>query len=124
MANVLIAEDEAELARTLADVLRAAGHTVRTASGGGQALLLAREFAADLLISDWALGDPPDGLELVERMRAARPALRVILMTGSPSPGLRAWAESNPGAGLLEKPFSLSDFRALLTQVLGVTGPA
>jgi DNA-binding response OmpR family regulator len=124
VANVLIAEDEAELAGTLADVLRAAGHTVRTAPGGSQALQLARQFAPDLLISDWALGDPPDGLGLVERMRAARPALRVILMTGYPSPGLRAWAESNPGAGLLEKPFSLSDFRALVTRVLGVTGPA
>ena len=82
MANVLIAEDEAELAGTLAEVLRAAGHVVHTAAGADQALLLAGRFAPDLLISDWALGALPDGLGLVERMRAVRPALRVILMTG------------------------------------------
>jgi DNA-binding response OmpR family regulator len=124
VANVLIAEDEPELAATLAEVLRGAGHTVRTAPGGSQALLLARDFAPDLLISDWTLGDPLDGLDLVERMREARPALRVILMTGYPSPRLRAWVEASSGAGLLEKPFSLADFRALLTRVLTVTEPA
>jgi len=124
VANVLIAEDEAELARTLAEVLRAAGHTVRTAPGGSQALALARQLAPELLISDQDLSDPPNGLALYEQMSAARPGLRVILMTGYASPSLRAWAESHAGAGLLEKPFSLSDFRALVARVSGVTGPA
>lgn len=124
MANVLIAEDETELAVTLAEVLRAAGHQVRTAPGGAEALALARELAPDLLISDWALGSPPDGLELIAQMRALRPGLRAILVTGYPSARLRTWAETDPSLGMLEKPFSLADFRALVARVLAVTRPA
>jgi len=118
LANVLIAEDEAELAGPLADVMRREGHNVRTAPGGGSALLLLRNFEPDLLISDWALATPPDGLELVELMRAERPKLLVILMTGYPSLRLRTWAESDARAGLLEKPFSLAEFRALVAHLL------
>jgi len=124
VANVLIAEDETELAETLAEVLRAAGHVVRIAANGDDALHLASDFSADLVISDWALGNAPDGLALIDRLRAARPALRGILMTGYPSARLRAWAEADEALGLLEKPFSLSDFRALVARVLGVTRPA
>ena len=119
MAHVLIVEDEAELAGTLAQVLRSAGHEVRTAPGGSQALLLSRHFAPDLLISDWSLGSPPDGIELIDQLRAHHPNLRAILMSGYPSASLRAWSDSNPESGLLEKPFSLSDFRTLVTRVLG-----
>lgn len=124
MANVLIAEDEAELAVTLADVLRGGGHEVRTAAGGAEALALARELAPDLLISDWALGSPPDGLELIEQMRALLPGLRAILVTGYPSARLRSWGEADPRLGMLEKPFSLADFRALVARVLAVKSPA
>jgi DNA-binding NtrC family response regulator len=124
VAHVLIAEDEAELGGTLAEVLRAAGHTVRTAPGGAEALELARELAPDLLISDWALGSAPDGLQLIEQIRALRPGLRAILVTGYPSARLRSLAETDPTLGMLEKPFSLADFRALVARVLAVKTPA
>lgn len=118
MANVLIADDEAHLADTLAEVLRGAGHEVRIAAGGTQALSLAGERSPDLLISDWALGGPPDGIDLIEQMRVTRPRMRAILMTGYPSARLRAWAENDPALGMLEKPFSLAEFRALVARML------
>ena len=119
MAGVLIVEDEPALRGTLEEVLRGAGHTVETASGGAEALGLLPRFAPDLLISDWALGTPPDGLELIDQMRMRRPGLKVILMTAYSSPSLKAWADANPTWGVLEKPFSLSDFRALVARTLG-----
>lgn len=121
MARVLIAEDEAELAQTLADVLRGAGHEVRTTANGDEALALARELCPELVISDWMLGTWTDGVTLIDSLRAARPGLAAILMTGYPSAQLRAWADPKQGLGFLEKPFSLSDFRALVDQVLGFT---
>jgi DNA-binding NtrC family response regulator len=124
VANVLIAEDESELAETLAEVLRAAGHVVRVAATAHDALRVASGFAPDLVISDWALGDSPDGLTLIDRLRAARPTLRGILMTGYPSARLRSWADADEAVGLLEKPFSLSDFRASVARVLGLKSPA
>jgi len=119
VADVLIVEDESALRSTLEEVLRGAGHTVETASGGAEALALSRSFAPELLISDWALGTPPDGLELIEQMRLQHPRLRVILMTAYSSTSLKAWADANPSCGVLEKPFSLSDFRALVARILG-----
>ena len=75
------------------------------------------------MISDWALGGSQDGVALVERLRADRPGLRAIVMTGYP-PALRSWVEADQSLGVLEKPFSLSDFRALVARVLGVTSRA
>ncbi len=124
MASVLIAEDERQLADTLAEVLRGAGHAVRIAEGGSQALSLASEFPPDLLISDWALGGTPDGMELIVRLRVTRPGLRAILMTGYPSARLRAFAGADPALGMLEKPFSLAELRAVLARVLAVKAPA
>lgn len=124
MANVLIADDEAQLAETLAEVLRGAGHDVRIAAGGSQALQLAREFSPELLISDWALGSRPDGTDLIAQLRATRPGLRAILMTGYPSARLRAFAGADPALGMLQKPFSLAEFRALVARVLALKSPA
>ena len=121
MARVLIAEDEAELAQTLAGVLRGAGHDVRTTANGEEALELAAEQCPDLVISDWMLGSWTDGISLIEALRGKTPRLAAILMTGYPTARLRAWADPKKGLGFLEKPFSLSDFRALVEQVLGFT---
>ena len=124
MARVLIAEDESELAETLAGVLRGAAHDVRTTCDGDEALAIARDWCPDLVISDWMLGSLTDGISLIEGLRASAPGLSAILMTGYPSPRLRAWANPQKGLGFLEKPFSLSAFRALVEEVLVFRGPA
>lgn len=124
MARVLIAEDEAELAETLAGVLRRAAHDVRTTGNGDEALEIARDWGPDLVISDWMLGSWTDGIHLIEGLRAGAPRTAAILMTGYPSARLRAWADPKKGLGFLEKPFSLSAFRALVEEVLVFRGPA
>jgi DNA-binding NtrC family response regulator len=124
VANVLIADDEAHLAETLAEVLRGAGHEVRVAPSGAEALSLAREFHPDLLISDWVLGSPPNGMDLIEQMRVTRAGMRAILMTGYPSARLRTWAGADPRLAVLEKPFSLAELRGLVARVLAVKSPA
>lgn len=118
MARVLIAEDEAGLAETLAAVLRGAAHEVRTAGNGDEALAIARDWFPDLVIADWMLGSWTDGVRLIEDLRGAAPGLSAILMTAYPSAQLRAWADPARGLGFLEKPFSLAAFRALVEQVL------
>jgi two-component system response regulator FlrC len=119
VAFVLVAEDETELAATLASVLRGAGHEVTTTANGDEALRLARGRAPDLLISDWALEGSIDGIALIEAVRAGQPQVRAILMTGYPSARLRSWAAAGGCAGLLEKPFPLAELRALVTRTLG-----
>src|SRR5215831_1981737 len=100
MARVLVAEDEAELAQTLIDVLESAGHEACCATSGAAARELADRFAPDLVISDWALAGPSDGLALIEALRAERPCVRAILMTGYPSARLRERAAEDAALAL------------------------
>jgi CheY-like chemotaxis protein len=114
--RVLIAEDEALVAMSLHDLLDADGHEVELAFDGAAALAAARRLgtALDVLVTD--LNMPHlNGEALIRTLRAERPALPVVVVTGSPPHG--GAAELREGCGgdgslvLLHKPV---DYRALL----------
>jgi DNA-binding NtrC family response regulator len=79
--RILVAEDEAPLARVYARVLVADGFEVHTASDGAQALswLLASPY--DVLVSDVCM-PRMTGLELLRQVRLSLPELPVVLLTG------------------------------------------
>jgi len=52
MADLLIVDDEPDLAEVLAAILAAAGHTVRTARDGREGLRLVSERQPDLVLLD------------------------------------------------------------------------
>nr|WP_255574792.1 response regulator [Caldovatus aquaticus] len=78
---VLLAEDEALLAGLLGDLLAAEGFEVVLAADGLEALERAGRRHVDVLLTDL---DMPrlGGRELIRRLRAGRPALPVVVMTG------------------------------------------
>jgi len=67
--RVLIADDIADSAESLALGIGTAGHEVRTVSNGQEALDAARDFRPDLAILDIGMPDM-DGYELARRLRA------------------------------------------------------
>ncbi len=81
--DVLIAEDNADAASSLARVLGAAGHTVRVALDGGAAVEAALADPPDVALLD--IGLPGyDGWEVARAMRCAlrgRPCL-IVAVTG------------------------------------------
>jgi CheY-like chemotaxis protein len=86
--TILLAEDEPLLAMALADGLEMEGHRVALAADGAAALAEARRLGDGLgaLVTD--LGMPRlGGADLIRALRAARPALPVVVVTGSPPPG-------------------------------------
>jgi CheY-like chemotaxis protein len=96
--------DDSELARNLiGDVLTKAGHAVRTASGGGQALDLLGEGAYDLLVTDWVMPGMM-GEELVRKVRERHPKLPVVIITSYYDSELLT-KEEVPGDGVVKKPF-------------------
>lgn len=108
MARILLAEDEAALARGLARYLEGEGHTVRTAKTGKEAIrMLAGDV--DLVITDINMPDM-DGVELIVQVTREHPALPVIAMSGG---GMFAKEMLLDTAGklgavvTLEKPFDL-----------------
>lgn len=80
--SVVIVDDDADVAKALARVVRALGHSTRVASNGADALAMLRAERADLLLSDI---DMPrmDGVALVAAARAEALAPVRILLTAN-----------------------------------------
>src|ERR1700730_8120278 len=68
-ADILVVDDDSNLLRMLQRSLVFAGHTVRVAEDGVNALRLALEQEPDLVVLDVMLPEPVDGLEVARRLR-------------------------------------------------------
>lgn len=130
--RVLLAEDEALIALSLADLLEAEGHEVAVAPDGADALDAARRLgdALGVLVTD--LNMPRvGGEELIRALRAERPRLPVVVVTGSaPFGGVEALRRGAGGDGpllLLHKPPCHAELAAALRRALAAAdaaGPA
>jgi EAL domain-containing protein (putative c-di-GMP-specific phosphodiesterase class I)/CheY-like chemotaxis protein len=112
-ASILVIDDEAPLREIIARALQRAGFQALTAENGGEGLTIVASQHVDLVVCDIALPDI-SGLELVSalRVRAGRPTLPVILITGSGGHdsvlrGLAAGADD-----FLQKPVRLEELVA------------
>ena len=106
--TILLVEDEALVLPMMEALLRRAGYTVLSAMSGVAALAVWKEHGPriDLLLSDLVMPGGLSGLQLAERLRAQRPGLRVIFMSGY-SPDLRGGLPGiEEGINFLQKPFS------------------
>ncbi|MCK6445286.1 MAG: MASE1 domain-containing protein [Planctomycetes bacterium] len=104
-ARILVAEDEDVVREIVVASLQLAGHTVLAAEGGEQALRVARatDEPIDLLLSDMVMPGM-GGRQLAERLRADRPGLRVVFMSGYSAD--REPAENGAPIEHLQKPFT------------------
>jgi CheY-like chemotaxis protein len=79
---VLIVEDEVEVRELAALFMKSAGYTVITAKDGRDALATIRSHQAiDVLITDVVMPNVR-GPELAKQLKALRPSLRIIYMSG------------------------------------------
>ncbi len=86
-ASILVIDDDPDLLELLDELLRAAGHAVATARDEAEAMASLAAQTPDLIISDFRLMGPRDGLELVVDLRAALlethgRTVPVIMLTG------------------------------------------
>jgi CheY-like chemotaxis protein len=83
--RVLIVDDNQHMRTIVGAILKSAGITsIREAGNGAQALMLLKDFPADLAIVDLQMA-PMDGLEFTRQLRkssALKPDLPIIMMTG------------------------------------------
>lgn len=105
--TVLIVEDEDEVRAFARDVLVMGGYAVLEAPSAARALDVgeAHSAAIDLLITDVVMPGMT-GPELARRLRARRPALRVLCMSGYPESEDRRVGGEKGWTAWLEKPFS------------------
>jgi two-component system, cell cycle sensor histidine kinase and response regulator CckA len=120
-ALVLLVEDSDELRRMIQDFLAARGYEVIACGSAEVALKWARTLtrSLDLVICDFILPDLPGDM-LVEQLREQRPETKVIFMSGQQG-AVDAILPPPPGFApvCLEKPFSLHQLAAAVTETLG-----
>ena len=80
-AKLLVVDDDSLIRRSLAEMLRGEGYAVSEASTGAEALRVFAQVAPDLVITDFNMPEV-DGLQLLRELRARKPELPVILVTG------------------------------------------
>ena len=104
-ARVLVVDDDPVVASSFDRVLSGKGYAVITARDGPEALeKLARENY-DAVFTDIRMPGM-DGLEVAARIKATRPWLPVVIVTGYGSPASEARAKEIGVAGFLNKPLS------------------
>lgn len=113
--TILVVDDHAQLLRLIGTVLRKAGYAFVTAESADEAIAISRGAGKlDLLITDMSMPGM-GGEELAEAICAARPELRVILISGFIQEAVR----SRPGWMFLQKPFNSEVLLDAVRQVLG-----
>jgi CheY-like chemotaxis protein len=116
--TLLVVDDDHEVRKLAAEILRQEGYNVLQAESAAEALRVAASTAAiHLLITDFAMPEI-DGLELTQRFRAVHPKTPVLMVSGS-LPLLRDRTDEElHRVELLAKPFAFSELlhkvRALL----------
>jgi DNA-binding response OmpR family regulator len=120
--RILLVDDEQAITDNLAPFLERAGFAISAAAEGQAALHLVDEFEPDLIVLD-VLMPPPDGREVLRRLRQAGNWTPVILLTQVGSPTERAVALDEGADDYLNKPFEPYELAARIKAVLRRSRP-
>jgi DNA-binding NtrC family response regulator len=107
-ATVLIVDDERNIQVTLARALTLEGYVAETAGGGSEALEKIAALPVDVVVMDVKMPDL-DGLTVLQRARAARPDLPIVIMSGHGSIETVRQAFKLGAFDYLEKPITERD---------------
>jgi PAS domain S-box-containing protein len=120
--RVLLVEDELAARRALEELLRDEGHTVLSAGNGIDAERIWRETRdpIDVVVTDTVM-PRMSGPELVRRLRASHPFVKVIFMSGH-APETVHQHGGAAGTTFLQKPFEVDDLLAKVRALLAEGG--
>ena len=105
---VLVVDDEAPIRQVARRILETVGYRVIEASNGFEALALLEEGTPlDLLMADLQMPEI-NGEEMARRIRAARPDLNVLYVTGFVDTLFEKRSTLWEGEAFLEKPFTVT----------------
>jgi two-component system cell cycle sensor histidine kinase/response regulator CckA len=121
--TILLVEDEEAVRSFAARALRMRGYNVLEASGGEEALEIVKNDAdtIDLIITDVVMPNM-DGPTMVRHVKALKPDLAVIFMSGYAEEAFRRSDQSSEDIHFLPKPFGLKQLAAKVKEVLAGAG--
>ena len=121
--TILLVEDEYQVRRLIERALRQQGYNLITATNGAEAIQTALHYAGDvhLLLTDVVMPEL-GGRECAMAIRATRPDIRVIYMSGYSEELVRLQGELTESAAFIAKPFAPDELRRIVREVLDAVG--
>ncbi|MEW6284601.1 MAG: response regulator [Chloroflexota bacterium] len=118
---VLIVDDQRDIVRLLHSTLQTLGHQMEIvdAPSGEEALLVAARRKVDLLVADYLLPGI-SGVELMRKVKARNPEMRVIFITGMTDRKSRDEMLNAGALAIFDKPIPLADFLDAVERGLGL----
>src|SRR5215469_16659727 len=123
MAKILVIDDDPLVRSTVARVLRHRGYEALLAEDGQKGLKLFQSEAPDLVITDIIMPER-EGIETIREMRAARPEVKIIAISGGGrlrNLDLLAMAGKLGADEIVAKPFDAAELVAPVLRCLGAT---
>jgi signal transduction histidine kinase/CheY-like chemotaxis protein len=121
--HILLVEDDPSVRRLSREILVRLGYSVTEAASGRAGLALGSDDTRhfDLALCDVILGDM-SGPAVYEALRALRPAVRVLYMSGYADEAIVRTGVLNEGQPFLQKPFTPRDLAVKIRDVLDRRG--
>jgi len=115
-ANILVVDDEAQIARVLKTTLSSRGYAIRTASDGDDALQVMKSWTPDLVITDLRMPNM-NGVELCRHLRA-KSAIPIIVLSVRNEERTKVEALDAGADDYVTKPFSVDELLARVRAAL------
>jgi nitrogen regulation protein NR(I) len=115
VSRVLVVDDEANLRKVLAAMLRKDGYEVTVAEDGEQALAEFEKNGADVIVSDLVM-PRLGGMDILTKVKAARPDVPVIIITAHGTVDSAVEAIKAGAFDYITKPFEHSEIRAVVAK--------
>jgi PAS domain S-box-containing protein len=117
--TVLIVDDEPSVRMLVTEVLAELGYTAIEAADGASALQVLRsDTRVDLLVTDVGLPGGMNGRQLADFGRTARPALKILFITGYAEKAAIGVGGLDKGMAILTKPFAMDGLAGRIKELL------
>jgi PAS domain S-box-containing protein len=122
--TVLLVEDDNGLRAVACRVMRKYGYQVIEARNGQEALDICgrHDGRIDIVVTDMVMPEM-SGAELVQRMEACNPQIRVLFMSGYTRDVVARESIMREGSGFIEKPFTPDDLAMKVREVIEARQP-
>jgi two-component system nitrogen regulation response regulator NtrX len=117
--EILIVDDEADIRLAVGGILQDEGYSTREAASGEQALEQVKARAPSAVILDiWLEGSRLDGLQVLAAIKAMRPGVPVVMISGHGTIATAVDAIKQGAYDFIEKPFQADRLLLVLGRAL------
>lgn len=117
MKTILIIDDSSFQRKIVGSILQEAGYSLLVADNGSDGLRQAETEKPDMVITDLLMPEF-DGLYFLEKIRAAQPALPVLVVTSDIQHATREKCNALGAAGFINKPVKRETLLPAVSAVL------